>query len=178
MPDHVVAATFGKQMNLKTSAPDTLLVFTEGGILCALPASAVQEVVFLPELSRPPGMPSILEGMMTLDGAPVPVLRVARLLGLPASPTGIYTPVMILKNAKAALAVESMDDIYRLSAKDMVKAKPGLAFNDCLMGEVRLKERVVHVLSVDRLLLTEEKRRVEEFKTVVLARLSGDGAQP
>ncbi len=141
-----------------------------------MPSSAVQEVVFLPELSRPPGMPSILEGLMTVDGNPVPVMRVARLLGLPASASGIYTPVMILKKAKAALAVESMDDIYRLSAKDIVKAKPGLAFNDCLMGEVRLKDRVVHVLSVDRLLLTEEKRRVEEFKSVVQARLVGDGA--
>ncbi|MBF0356417.1 MAG: chemotaxis protein CheW [Alphaproteobacteria bacterium] len=153
----------------------TLLVFSEGKTVCALAASEVQEVVFLPELSHPPGMPSLLEGVMTLDGMAVPVIRLAALLGIQAPATGIYTPVMVLKDAKAALLVERVDDVFQPLQADLVPAKDGQSFNGCVIAETRHRERDIYILSADRLLLEEEKTRLAEFKLLVEERLNRHG---
>jgi purine-binding chemotaxis protein CheW len=153
----------------------TLLVFAEGDMLCALDAAMVQEVVFLPELSHPPGMPSVLEGFMALDGDNVPVLRAARILGLAAAPVGIYAPAIILKAARAAVVCERVAGMLRLAPGDMREAPAGHSFNDCLLGIAQMNGQEVHVLSADRLLLKEEKQRISEFQALSQARLGAEG---
>lgn len=166
-------------MNLDVQDAGTLLVFAEGGALCALPAGAVQEVVFLPELTRPPGMPSLLEGVMTLDGKAVPVLKVATLLGLPVASGGVYTPALVLKEGRAALAVERMVDIFNPKNSELVPANEGQSFNGCVTGMAQTKEGLVHILSADRLLLAEEQKRIAEFQSLAQARLEdGNGGSP
>ena len=159
-------------MGLQVSKAGMLLVFAEGETLCALPSIDVQEVVFLPALSQPPGMPSVLEGIMTLDGVAVPVLRAAKLLGLSAAPDGVYTPAMILKDARAALTVERMVDIFRPNPAEIVPAQENHSFNGCLAGVARMKDQEVHILSVEKLLLQEERRRIDEFQALVQKRLN------
>ncbi|MBF0168310.1 MAG: chemotaxis protein CheW [Alphaproteobacteria bacterium] len=153
----------------------TLLVFSEGKTVCALASNEVQEVVFLPELLHPPGMPSLLEGVMTLDGMAVPVIRLAALLGIQAPAIGVYTPVIVLKDAKAALLVERVEDVFQPVRADLVPAKDGQSFNGCVIAETRHKEKDIYVLSVDRLLLEEEKTRLAEFKALAEERLNRQG---
>lgn len=153
----------------------TLLVFSEGKMACALAAAEVQEVLFLPELSHPPGMPSMLEGIMTLDGEAVPVIRVAILLGLEGAALDVYTPVMVLKDAKAALIVERVDDIFTPAKADLVLADEGQSFNGCVMAKTSHKGREIHVLSAGRLMIEEEKQRLAEFKAQLQARLACEG---
>lgn len=165
-------------MSLDSHDAGTLLVFAEGGALCALPSSAIQEVVFLPELSRPPGMPGLLEGVMTLDGKAIPVLKVATLLDLPVATGGIYTPAMVLKEGRAALAVERMVDVLRPKSSDLVPAGEGQSFNGCVTGLVQIKEGQVHILSAERLLLAEEQKRIADFQAQAQARLEGKDDEP
>lgn len=163
-------------MRKNASQADTLLIFAEGDVTCALFSSAVQEVVFLPALARPPGMPSILEGVMTLDGKAVPVLRAARLLGLTAAKDGVYTPVLVLKGGGTALAVERMEDIFRPQAGDLVAAGEDQSFNGCVVAAARYKNKEIHVLDSGRLLLAGERQRIGEFKAMAQARLDEAGA--
>lgn len=155
-----------------------LVVFAEGEVLCALPASEVQEVVFLPELSHPPGLPPVLDGVMTLDGKAVPVVRAARLMGLEPADDDIYTPAMILKDVGAAISAQRLLGILRPTAADLVAADTGRSFNGCVSGMTHMKGHEVHILSAQRLLLEEEKRRLKEFGEIAERRLAemADGA--
>jgi chemotaxis signal transduction protein len=155
----------------------TLLVFAEGDTHCALPAGDVREVVFLPELSHPPGMPAILEGMMSLEGQSLPVLRAARLLGLAAQASGIYTPAIVLKEGRAVLAVERLEGMLKVTPDEILPAPKGHSFNDCLSGLARTKDRDVHLLSSSQLLLKEELLRIEEFQIRANERLAQSGSQ-
>ena len=63
-------------------------VFELAGQSFGLPLESVREIVPMAALSRPPSMPSILEGFLNLRGTALPVLRIAALLGLPQDRAG------------------------------------------------------------------------------------------
>src|SRR5437667_9531123 len=113
----------------------SLLLFRLGGRACALPADAVAEVVPLPLLSRPPGLPDLLEGLLNLGGQAVPVVRLDRLLGLPPLAPGLYTPLLVLRRpVPLALLVEAVQGLVAVPAGDVRPAGTGHSCNDCLEG--------------------------------------------
>ena len=61
-----------------------LVVIAVGETACALTQEAVRALLPLPHLDRPPGLPAPLAGFLNLGGVAVPVVDLARLLGLPA----------------------------------------------------------------------------------------------
>lgn len=77
--------------------PLLLLLFRVSGKLCALPAGNVQELMFTPWLSRPPGLPSFLEGFLPFGSHPIPVLRLDRLFQLKETSLGRYTSLVLLR---------------------------------------------------------------------------------
>ncbi|TXM91155.1 chemotaxis protein CheW [Methylobacterium sp. WL116] len=64
------------------------LLLDVAGTPCALPRSAAGEVLPLPVLFRPPACGGWLAGFLNLGGEPVPVVDLARLLGLRGSCSG------------------------------------------------------------------------------------------
>jgi hypothetical protein len=60
-----------------------LLLFHLSGQSAAFPVANVHSVAPMASLARPPGLPSVLEGILNLGGAAVPVLRLDRLFHLP-----------------------------------------------------------------------------------------------
>ncbi len=65
---------------------DRVLVFTLAGHRMALPADAVRECLALPRLRRRPGLPAAVAGFFSFGKTILPVLDLARLLGLRAGP--------------------------------------------------------------------------------------------
>src|SRR4051812_6590060 len=72
--------------------PRRLVVFHLAGQAYALELGAVQEIVLMAALSRPPGLPSMLEGFLNLAGTAIPVVRLDRLFRLPEQMPGMFTP--------------------------------------------------------------------------------------
>ena len=72
--------------------------FELAGRTCAIPSANVREVLFMPALARPPGLPAILEGILNLGGVAVPVVKLDRLFGLPERVAGLYTPIIVLRS--------------------------------------------------------------------------------
>jgi purine-binding chemotaxis protein CheW len=149
------------------------LVFHLPGTICALPIDGIQEVVALPALSRPPSLPSVLEGFLNLGGNAVPVLRLDRLFGLEEVGPGLYTPLLVLHQPEdqIALLVESVQGIVPVQPADVRLVNGGDSFNDCVEGEITLGDRVVHLLSSERLLLEKERQCLAELQAVEQERL-------
>lgn len=152
---------------------DSLLVFRLSGEACAFPVKSVREIVHMARLSRPPGLPSILEGFLNLRGAAVPVLRLDRLFHLPERTPGLYTPLLILRgpDAPLALTVDAVSEVLSVSEEDLLPVREADLFNGCVGAEAVLNGRVVHLLSPERLLLEQERRRIAEFQAVAQQRL-------
>ena len=159
----------------------SFLVFRLPGADCALPMAALREIVPMASLSRPPGLPSLLEGFLNLGGTAVPVVRLDRLLDLPELALGLYTPLLVLRTSedRVALLVESVRGIVAVSSDDIRAGYDGGSFNDCVEGEITVGDRVVHLLSLERLLLEKERQCLAELQAVEQDRLRDlEGARP
>jgi purine-binding chemotaxis protein CheW len=147
-------------------APRTLLVFQVGRQACALPIEDVEELVPLPLLVQPPGLPSVLEGFFDLRGTAVPVLRLDRLFELPPQPPGLYTPLVVVRGdpGPLALMVDAADAVVAVPAEEFLPVREKNCFNDCAEAEVMAGGRLTHLLCRERLLLEKERRCLEEFR--------------
>lgn len=144
-----------------------------GGRDLAVSTSAVGEVVALPRLWRPPTAPPLVEGLMNCRGDPVPVIRLARLLGLPDSRIGLFAPVIVFKDEDGAWAalVDRVVDVVAWPDKMLEPAPADLTFNDCVSEiGVEAEGRLVPVLSLKRLLERRERQILTAFRDRALQR--------
>jgi purine-binding chemotaxis protein CheW len=152
-----------------------LLVFEAGGRECALPVEAVQEIVPMAALASAPGQPPIVEGFLNLRGTAVPVVRFDRLFGLPGEPPGLYTPLIVLKGSPqpTGLMVGAVKEIAAAPPEAWQPVGETGSLNGCARAEVRLGERDVSVLDPGRLIIEQERRRIEELQAGIQRRIEG-----
>jgi chemotaxis signal transduction protein len=144
------------------------------GMLFALKAEDTQEVVHMAELVTPPGLPSFLSGFITIEGQAIPVISLSTLMGSFEQPIGIYTPLIILKNKKIPMAfmVEAILNIEPVEEDHLHPLEDETIFNQCVsLSGKNSAGNTFYLLSVDRILLAREKKRVLEFQVILQSRL-------
>lgn len=153
-----------------------LVVFRLCGQGFALPVESVAEVVALAWLDRPPGLPTVMEGILNLGGRAVAVLRTDRILGLGEGRFGLDASILILRGgeeeALLGLLVEHVDGVPSGEEARAMGLDPQRSFNGCVADQLELGGRTLHLLNVARLLLEEETARLVEFRATAEARLS------
>ncbi|QRE73784.1 chemotaxis protein CheW [Methylobacterium aquaticum] len=157
------------------------LLVAIAGTECALPRGAVREILPLPRLWRPPGAPGALAGFLNLAGSAVPVVDLAALFGLGQPGTAIaatnraalYRHLILLKGeSPLALLVDRVADVVRVEPDRVRPVADGATLNGCVAAEIRVGERLVHGLAVDRILLAEERDRLAAQTRDAQARLA------
>lgn len=139
----------------------TYLVLDVAGTPCALPREAVREILPLPHLHAPPAAGGPLAGFLNLGGAPLPVLDLARLLGLrDAAPPDPYRHVLHAADGSLALLVDRVVDVVQVGAEAIRPVADRHTFNGCVEAEIALGDRLVHALSMAHILTVEERERV------------------
>ena len=157
-----------------------LVAFRLAGQGFALPVEAVAEVVPIAQLGRPPQMPAAVEGVLNLGGRAVPVLRLDRLLGVAEGRYGLNASILIMRGARpVGLLVEHVDGVVTAGELQVLPVAEGDSFNGCVVAELADAAGLRHLLSWDRLLLEEERRRLGEFARRAEERLADSwGAAP
>jgi purine-binding chemotaxis protein CheW len=156
------------------AAEGQFLVFRVGDLECAIRASSVLEILPAAALSRTPSQPAVLEGFLNLRGAAVPVVKFHRIFELPPSETGLYTPLIVVKSGESTIGLLAgrVEEIASVPADAFRPLLPGHSFNDCAEAQFALGGRSITVLSCDRLLLIQERRRISELQAVAQRRLN------
>jgi purine-binding chemotaxis protein CheW len=151
------------------------LVFEIAGRLCAVDAGHVQEIVFLPELARSPGQPSVLEGFLNLRGRAAPVIRLDRLFDFPRFEPDLFTPLIILKTGGGPFAVMAahVREIAHVQAGELRLLSDHDSFNGCAEAQFAASGGDVTVLAPGRILLEKEARCVSELQAKTQAILDG-----
>jgi purine-binding chemotaxis protein CheW len=158
-------------------APDSqrvLLVFSTGGQMAALPFENVERILPMAQLTRPPGLPSPVEGILNLGGTAVPVLRLDRLLRLPVQPAGLYSMLIILKDlarGRFALLVERASEALVVSRCELLPVDEQDSFNACAEASFLLRGQTVPLLSPQRILLEKETQVLSEFQALAQQRI-------
>ncbi|ACA14812.1 CheW protein [Methylobacterium sp. 4-46] len=152
------------------------LVVDVAGTGCAVRREAVREVLPLPRLWRPPGVPAALAGFFSLGGAAVPVLDLAVLFGLAGASAGrpmLYRHLLLVgEAAPLALLVDRVDDLVSVEPEAVTPLPQGTALNGCVAGELRCGGRLLHELAVSRILLAEERARLDAQTRLAQERLA------
>ena len=159
--------------NPRPAMPHRLMVFEIAGDSFAIPLDAVREILPLPLLSHPPGIPSFLEGFLNLGGQAVPVLNPMRLFRLQGPAPSPYSHLVVLekKGTPLAILVDHAAGATEVPKESVMPVGQSLSFNDCLEGDIRIGMQTVHLLSVEKLLLEEERSRIAELRAMEQARL-------
>lgn len=130
-----------------------------------VPIEEVKEIVRVPEITAVPDTPSFLNGVINLRGKIVPVIEMSRRLG--AASTGMKRSnrvlVLDLEGTTVGLLVDSASEILKIS-EDLIEQPPGLVSSigaRYVSGVGKLKNRLIVLLNLQRLLSEEELRKAE-----------------
>jgi chemotaxis signal transduction protein len=85
----------------------------------------------------------------------------------------MFTPLLILRNPDyhVALMVDHVSEIVSVTDDAVVSIREDHTFNDCAKGVVTVRDRLVLVLSAERILLEKEGQSLAEFETIEQGRL-------
>lgn len=146
---------------VESSAYVTLGVATE---MYAVPVTSVNELVVVQPLTQVPSMPECVRGLMNLRGTVVPVVDLARQLGLGITEVGPQTCVIVVDaetdgvRSPMGVLTNAVDDVVMVAASEI---EPPPAFGSSinaayLTGITRVRGKYVLILDLPKILSPEE----------------------
>jgi len=149
-----------------------LVVFAIGNEEFGVDISQVREIVRLVQITYMPKAPAFIEGVVNLRGQIVAIIDLAKRLGIPAKPSGEATRIILveIEENTVGMVVDSVSEVLRLSAEQLEDV-PQLIDTEVpehyIRGVGKLKDRLLILLDLNKVLTTEEVQRVERHvKTV------------
>ena len=136
-----------------------LVVFQLGAEEFAVPIAVVREVVRVGDITRVPHAPGHIRGVMNLRGRILPVVELRSRLGLEPAVVTPRSRVVVadVRGRTLGLLVDGVARVIKLSERE-VAAPPDevrAAGSDAITGVARIKERLLLLLELDRILHTE-----------------------
>jgi purine-binding chemotaxis protein CheW len=137
-----------------------LLTFVIGREEYAVSIHRTREIIEYPTITRVPGTPSYIRGVLNLRGNVVPVVDLAVKFGLSQSPVTNRTCVVILEvevegePAVMGVVADAVSQVIELS-RDEIEDPPSFGTQvrvDYLLGMGRADQRFVLMLDIDRVL--------------------------
>lgn len=161
----------------------TLLAFTVAGIRLGLEAAHVVEVLPSLRLVTPPEMPPLLRGFITVTGRLIPVIRLEKILHGPQYENqgmGLEDRLVVARLGRLEVAWVAGADMEPLSfrTRDCVALPPDHVLNNCASHIVPGGAEPVVVLATEKLLLEEERLRLDQLRQMAADRISLLKVQP
>jgi len=139
-----------------------LACFNLGDNLFAVDIMRIKEIILPQKLSSLPRASSILEGVINLRGAVIPVMDMRKRFGMPGVSEGKTGKLLIVSLARQilALAVDNVMEVITVPAKDIkppLDTAEGIGMEH-LLGVCLSDNRVFMILDIDSLLGPSEYR--------------------
>jgi two-component system chemotaxis response regulator CheV len=134
-----------------------ILLFSLGGTeTFGINVFKVREVTLTPKITRTPHMPPGVQGVISLRGSVIPVIDLARVLGVEARSESRCSTLMVSEfcGRTQGFLVDSVDRITRVGWDQVKSPDPALAGTDGMVTAItRLPDgRLVSILDVEQLL--------------------------
>lgn len=174
MGEYFDTATAIEHREASSASParaDQYLTFQLAEEMYALGIMNVREILEFHRPTRVPMMPDFVEGVIGLRGEVVPVIHLARRLGLPEGEVTKRTCVIIVEvegsngRQDIGVMVDGVSEVLEIPA-DRVRPAPEVGSSgrdEFVRGMGRLDAGFVILLAEDRLLSVEELKQVERI---------------
>ena len=170
----------------ETTVSTQYLGFHLAGEECAVSILRVREIIEYEAVTRVPGTPPWVRGVMNLRGSVVPVIDLSVKLGLPESPLTKRTCIVVsevnLDGERVVMGIvaDAVTQVLELGAAEI---EPPPAFGtavrvDYLLGLGRLRDRFVLLLDIDRVLSATELLRAAALEAPGAAPGDGGASAP
>jgi purine-binding chemotaxis protein CheW len=145
-----------------------LVAFKVGREEFGVDVKKVEGVISLVDVTRMPRAPEFVEGIINLRGKIVAVVDLASRLGIQAGDRTSKTRIVVVeaREVKVGLIVDT-PEVINIRMED-VEASPTLTTGDIessfIKGVVKLEDRLLILLDVDRVLSEEERSGIGEIE--------------
>jgi purine-binding chemotaxis protein CheW len=148
-----------------------LVAFKVGREEFGVDVKKVEGVISLVDVTRMPRAPRFVEGIINLRGQIIAVVDLASRLGIEAGEHGPASRIVVVEaqDVKVGLVVD-LPEVINIDKED-IEASPALAGGDVessfIKGVVKLGDRLLILLDVDKVLSDEERFDIGEMDTEV-----------
>lgn len=120
----------------------------------------VQEINRTMEITKVPRSPDFVEGVINLRGKVIPIIDLRRRFGLIRKPEDKDTRIIVIEinNVIVGFVVDAVSEVLRIPASTVGPPPPVVAGveSDYISGVGQLKDRLLIMLDLDKLLSTED----------------------
>lgn len=144
-----------------TATEKQVVVFNLGGEAYGVDISTVREIIQMQTITRVPGAPHFVEGLINLRGSVIPVVDLRKRFGFEGVELSkdSRTVVISSKGQDIGVIVDSVAEVLRISS-DSIEPPSSMittANSDFLLGILKLPDRLVILLDADRVLSREDQ---------------------
>ncbi len=120
----------------------------------------VQEINRTMEITKVPRAPEFVEGVINLRGKVIPIIDLRRRFGLVSKPEDKDTRIIVIEinNIIVGFVVDAVSEVLRIPASTVEPPPPVVAGveSDYISGVGKLKDRLLIMLDLDKILSTED----------------------
>ena len=149
-----------KEMNAATEQQLVLFDLDSGHY--GIDSRNVREIIRMQAITKVPGAPASVEGVINLRGKVTPVLDLRKRLGLPAADENKGTRIVVVEveGQDVGLTVDGVSEVLRIPVS-VIEPTSTIAVaegTDYILGVANLGEKLVILLDIGRLLSGGEKQ--------------------
>ncbi len=138
-----------------------LISFMVGEEEFGLDILRVREVIRVREITRLPGTPTFVEGIINLRGDVIPIIDLRDKFGLPAVERTAQTRVIVVDadGRLVGMIVDAASQVVRIPADQIDPPPPivGGLSAEYVRGVGKMEDRLLILLDIDRILTADEK---------------------
>jgi len=138
-----------------------LVVFSLSSEEYGVPITQIQEIIRLPEITRIPGMPGFIEGVINLRGRIIPVIDLRGRFGLDQKERTEKNRIVVADagGQTVGLVVDGVSEVLQISGDQIDAIPPSMASIDSeyLSGVAKIDKLLVILLDLAKLLNDLEK---------------------
>lgn len=150
-----------------SSNTQQLVVFSLADEEYGVAITQIQEIIRQPDITRIPGMPDFIEGVINLRGKIIPVIDLRNRFGLEQKVETDKTRVVVADagGQTIGLVVDSVSEVVNLPKDQVDPIPPTIASIDAeyLSGVGKMDKRIVILLDLNKLLGDLEKVAIDEL---------------
>ncbi len=134
----------------------------------AVPITQVHEIIKPAEITHIPGMPDFVEGVINLRGKVIPIIDIRKRFNLEQKEQDEETRIVVVDVGvqTVGLVVDAVTEVLRLSTEaiDPVPVTIAKISSEYLKGIGKLKERLIIILDIEKMLTEIEKISLEQAR--------------
>jgi purine-binding chemotaxis protein CheW len=157
-------------------AEKQVVLFDLGGETYGLDIATVHEIIRMQPVTKVPKAPAYVEGVINLRGKVIAVIDLGKKFGIDKTDRDKNNRIVVvnIQNTTLGVIVDAVTEVLRIPASSIEPATDIVSFGylDYLQGIAKLDEKMVILLSLDKL-LTQDKTLAN-----IAARTSVEKPQP